>query len=144
MDFYTLKEILEEKTNLYNQPAFIENDPIQIPRQFAQKENIEISGFLAASIAWGQRKTIINNATRLITLMGNNPYSFLKNTTEKDWDEFLDFKHRTFNGTDCLFFLRSLKNIYENHGGLEQVFTTGFQKDQNIASSLRYFRNVFF
>lgn len=142
--FSELKEILDEKVNLYNRPTFIETDPIQVPKQFSKKENIEIAGFLAASIAWGQRQTIIKNAFRLMKMMDNDPHSFLMNTSEDEWLRFLDFKHRTFNGSDCLFFLRSLKNIYQNHGGLESVFTSGYQIDQTVASALRYFRQVFF
>lgn len=144
MNFNELKEILDEKVNLYNRPTFIETDPIQVPKQFSKKENIEIAGFLAASIAWGQRQTIIKNAFRLMEMMDNDPHSFLMNTSEDEWIYFLDFKHRTFNGNDCLFFLRSLKNIYQNHGGLENVFSLGYQIDQTVASALRYFRQVFF
>ena len=144
MNFKELKDLLEEKANQYNHPSFIETDPIQIPKQFSQKENVEIAGFLAATIAWGQRPTIIKNAARLTRMMDNNPYDFLMNTTENEWLHFMDFKHRTFNGIDCLFFLRSLKNIYQNHGGLEAVFTNGYQRDHSIASSLRYFRHLFF
>lgn len=139
-----LYELLEEKAALYNHPSFIDADPIQVPKQFSRKENIEIAGFLAATIAWGQRPTIIKNATKLIWMMDSNPHDFLMNTTEGDWLHFLDFKHRTFNGFDCQFFLRSLKNIYQNHGGLETVFTIGYQKGQSIASALRHFRHVFF
>lgn len=139
-----LFELLEEKAQRYNRPSFIETDPIQVPKQFSQKENIEIAGFLAASIAWGQRPTIIKNAFRLMQLMDNDPYEFLLHTEEKDWGQFLSFKHRTFNGADCLFFLRSLQHIYRNCGGLETVFTTGFQIDNSIALALQYFRQVFF
>jgi uncharacterized protein (TIGR02757 family) len=139
-----LYQLLEEKATQYNQLSFIETDPVQIPRQFSQKENIEIAGFLAATIAWGQRPTIIKNANRLVRLMDNQPHEFLLNTVEKDWGHFLGFKHRTFNGTDCLFFLRSLKNIYQNHGGLETVFTEGYRQGQSVASALCYFRKVFF
>ena len=144
MDYIELKDLLEEKANQYNQFPFIETDPIQVPKQFSQKENIEIAGLLTATIAWGQRQTIIRNAFRLMDLMDNNPYEFLMNTDESEWQHFLEFKHRTFNGIDCIFFLRSLKNIYENHGGLEAVFTSGYKQDQSIASALRQFRNVFF
>lgn len=144
MDIQTLTGLLNEKARRYNQPAFIETDPIQVPKQFTQKENIEIAGFLSAGIAWGQRPTIIRNALRLMKFMDNNPYEFLIHTSEREWLHFSDFRHRTFNGTDCLFFLRSLKNIYENYDGLEAVFTRGYQLDQSVASALRYFRKIFF
>lgn len=143
MDF-DLKAYLDEKVQLYNTPSFIETDPIQIPKQFSQKENIEIAAFLASSIAWGQRTTIIKNANKLLQMMDNNPFEFLMNTSEDDWVAFIDFKHRTFNGDDCLFFLRSLKNVYKNHGGLEAVFTKGYLKEQSVESALRYFRQIIF
>lgn len=139
-----IKSFLDPKVASFNHSAFIETDPIQIPKLFDSKENIEISGFLAATLAWGQRPTIIRNARKLVAQMENNPYEFLQNTTENDWNSFLNFKHRTFNGTDCLYFLKSLQNIYLHHGGLEAVFTTGYSKDQSIYSALAYFRKVFF
>ena len=139
-----LKLFLDQKVIEFNQSAFIESDPVSIPGLFSTKENIEIAGFLAATIAWGQRPTIIRNALQLVRLMNNDPLNFLTNTPEEEWDEFLRFKHRTFNGTDCIYFLRSLRHIYLNHGGLEQIFTDGFQKYQHIFGTLTHFRKVFF
>lgn len=139
-----IKSFLDEKTQLFNRDKFIETDPIQVPKLFSGKENIEIAGFLAATIAWGQRPTIIRNALNLVSLMNNNPIEFLLHTPENELDIFENFKHRTFNGVDCIFFLKSLKNIYRNHGGLEQVFTKGYQIDGTIFSALVYFRSVFF
>jgi uncharacterized protein (TIGR02757 family) len=139
-----IKAFLDQKVIQFNQSVFIETDPIQIPKLFTDKENIEIAGFLAATIAWGQRPTIIRNALKLISLMNNDPISFLLQAPEDEWEEFANFKHRTFNGFDCIFFLKSLKNIYLNHGGLEQVFTTGYLKEKTVFSALAHFRNVFF
>lgn len=138
-----IKSFLDEKTQLFNRDKFIETDPIQVPKLFSDKENIEISGFLAATIAWGQRPTIIRNALNLVSLMNNNPIGFLLQTLEEDWEAFANFRHRTFNGVDCMFFLKSLKNIYLNHGGLEQVFTKGYQIDGTVFSAMVYFRSVF-
>ena len=137
------KAFLDEKTRLFNRPEFIVTDPIQVPAQFTTKENIEISGFLAATLAWGQRPMIIRNAMRLIACMNNNPYDFIVNTPEDEWEIVLNFKHRTFNGTDCIFFLKALKNVYINHGGLEQVFTEGYKTDNSIFNALVHFRKVF-
>ena len=139
-----IKSFLDEKIQLFNRAEFIETDPIQVPALFTTKENIEIAGFLAATLAWGQRPTIIRNAMKLTALMQNNPIEFLLNSSEEDWAMFQSFKHRTFNGTDCIYFLKSMKNIYQNHGGLEQVFTDGFRNGNSIFSALVYFRKVFF
>lgn len=137
-----LKEFLIEKVELYNRPDFIESDPISIPHLFSKKEDIEISGFLSATIAWGQRKTIINNAGKLMKLMGNSPYDFIMTAKEKDLKRFENFVHRTFNYTDVVFFIRSLQNIYKKHGGLETVFNTSDNK--TVLSAIANFRSIFF
>jgi uncharacterized protein (TIGR02757 family) len=139
-----IQSFLDQKVISFNHLTFNVTDPIQIPALFTTKENIEIAGFLAATLAWGQRPTIIRNSLKLITLMNNDPIGFLMNTPEDEWDIFHDFKHRTFNSTDCIYFLKSLKNIYQNHGGLEKIFTDGFRNEKTIFGSLIHFRKVFF
>ena len=116
-----LKTFLDEKAFQYNQPKFLEEDPIQIPHRYSSKEDIEISGFLTAIISWGNRKMIVKNASRLMELLGNSPYDFIKNHTFKDLNSLESFVHRTFNGEDLQQFVKSLKHIYEVHGGLERI-----------------------
>jgi len=138
-----LKEFMEEKVLLYNQPKFIESDPIQIPHQFLKKEDIEISGFLIATIAWGNRKSIINNGERLLAIMGNSPHDFVQNFSEKDKHKLNGFVHRTFNENDLRYFFYALKNIYNQHGGLEQVFSKNAEED-SLQKSIHEFKKVFF
>lgn len=138
-----IKDLLEEKLLLFNNRSFISTDPIQIPHAFSKKEDIEIAGFLAATIAWGQRKTIINNAEKLMLWMDNTPHEFILNHTTKELAPFKKFVHRTFNGTDCMFFIKSLKNIYLKHGGLEAAFAKGFKKNENIKNAIVEFRKLF-
>ncbi len=139
-----IKELLEEKYRKFAREDFIENDPVCIPHLFEQKENIEIAGFLSASIAWGQRGTIIKNASRLVQLMHFDPYKYVMHLDDEDLQPLATFCHRTFNATDLVFFLRSLSNIYRNHGGLEAVFMHGYKQNQSIKEALSYFRKVFF
>ncbi|MFL5762922.1 MAG: TIGR02757 family protein [Bacteroidia bacterium] len=134
-----LKSFLDSKYDQFNRPDFIGPDPVSIPHQFSLKEDIEISGLLAATIAWGQRITIINNANKMMKLMGNSPYDFIMSASEKDLKRFDSFVHRTFNGTDMIFFLRSLRNIYSVHKGLESAFD---QKECKAA--IMNFRSLFF
>ena len=132
MNFSETKAILEDRYEKFAVPGFVDNDPIQIPHSFTRKEDIEISGFLTSIIAWGNRKMIINNAKRFIDLMDNAPYEFIMNYEERDL-KFLDAAvHRTFNGDDMRFFVRSLANIYRNHGGLENVFSQHAEMSQNL------------
>ncbi|MBN2766879.1 MAG: TIGR02757 family protein [Paludibacteraceae bacterium] len=138
-----IKYLLDDRYRRYNHFDFIETDPIQIPHSFARKEDVEIAAFLTASIAWGQRVTIIKNARRLMSLLDNAPYDFICNATESDLESLRGFVHRTFNSNDCMFFIRSLQNIYQHHDGLEAVFDKGFKTHQHIAGTLTHFRKVF-
>jgi uncharacterized protein (TIGR02757 family) len=138
-----LHNFLEEKHDQYNRPEFIESDPISIPHQFTKKEDIEISAFLAATIAWGNRKMIIRNANRLMDLMDRVPYDFIQNFTDDDLRVFKNFVHRTFNGIDLVYFLKSLRNIYRNHGGLETIFS--YQgSTESMKEVFISFHNLFF
>ncbi len=138
-----LQSFLDEKVELYNNPNFIESDPIQIPHSYSLKEDIEISGFLTSTIAWGNRKMIINNAKRMMELMGNSPYDFVMNHKDYDLEKLESFVHRTFNSADFATFLKGLKHIYNHHGGLETVFAKNQQAD-SMQKSISEFKQLFF
>ncbi|MCX6239443.1 MAG: TIGR02757 family protein [Bacteroidia bacterium] len=138
-----LKNFLDEKYNQFNCTSFIESDPISIPRRFSRKEDIEIAAFLSATIAWGQRPTIIRNANQLMQLMDGEPYEFLTQTAIEDPERFDSFVHRTFNGIDCLYFMRALSSIYRKYGGLEKLFSDGFAIDGTVKTAIIHFREQF-
>ena len=143
LSFSELKSFLDEKVMQYNNPKFISSDPIQIPHQFNKKEDIEISGFLTATIAWGNRKSIITNAKRMMQLMDQAPYDFVMNHQDTDLKNLMSFVHRTFNGEDLIQFLESLKHIYKDHNGLEAVFLKYAQKD-SLQFSISKLKSHFF
>ena len=138
-----LKEFLDEKVDQYNRPAFIESDPISIPHQYTNKQDIEIAGFLAATIAWGNRKMILRNANRIMELLDNSPYGFIMNSSNADIKRIRSFVHRTFNSTDLIYFLKALKNIYRNRGGLENIFKT-YQTSDSLQPAIHEFHKIFF
>lgn len=138
-----LKDFLDEKVNLYNHPTFIESDPIQIPHRYTLKEDIEIAGFLAATIAWGNRKMIINSANKLMEALGNSPYDFVMSHQDTDLNRLDTFVHRTFNHEDVKYFIKSLKNIYLHHNGLEAVFAKNATKT-STQEAISKFKHVFF
>ncbi len=144
LSHHELQQFLDEKFRQYNTPEFIDSDPIQIPHRFENKADIEIAAFLTASIAWGNRKMIIRSADRMMQALHNAPHNFLQNADEADFAEAFRVVHRTFQGTDFYVFLKSLQNIYKNHGGLDAVFAEGFRKNDTIFSALIHFRQVFF
>lgn len=161
MTFAELHELLEEKTRQYNRPFFIAHDPVSIPHLFTKKEDIEISGFLAATIAWGQRPVIIRNAQRWMERMDMAPFEFVTGASPKELKRLDDFVHRTFNGIDARFFILALRKMYAKHGGMEKVFADGLEKDrrrgaedaersafsaplrQNMQDAIIHFRDVF-
>ena len=118
-----LKTFLEEKVTQYNSPKFIASDPIQIPHEFSIKEDIEISAFLTATIAWGNRKSIIKNAQKMMSLMGNSPYDFVINHNNSDLNSLNHFVHRTFNGIDFIQFIKKFKtHIYKSRWIRTSIF----------------------
>ena len=117
-----IEDLLNQKVHLYNRPGFIENDPICIPHKFTKAEDIEIMGFWASILAWGQRKTIINKCNELIELMDGAPHDFILNHKDSDLKAFADFKHRTFNGTDALYFIDTFKRLYSQHDSMAHWF----------------------
>lgn len=124
-----LKEFLDEKVELYNRPTFIEHDPVSIPHLYTDKGDIEIAGFLAATIAWGNRKMILRNANRMMELLDDSPYDFIMNSDEQDMKSIEGFVHRTFNSLDLIYFLKAIKYIYRTKGGLERIFTEHQTRD---------------
>lgn len=113
-----LKAYLDTQADFYESRDFIVKDPIAIPKQFTAKEDIEISAFLAATIAWGNRTSIVKNARRMMELMQNEPYNFVLHANDTDFIPLQNFVHRTFNGDDFITFIHGLRHIYNEHGGL--------------------------
>ena len=138
-----LKEFLDAKTLQYNNRNFIQSDPIRIPHLFQKKEDIEIIGFLVATIAWGNRKSIIKNGKRLVEIMGNSPYDFVLNFSKENSDIHSGFVHRTFNEIDLEYFIIALQNIYKNYNGLEAVFAKNI-KNNSLQPAIHEFKKVFF
>lgn len=138
-----LKEFLDAKVVQYNTTHFLETDPIQIPHQFSKKEDIEISGFLTSTIAWGNRKSIIANAQRLMDLMDRAPYQFVMDHSPKDLESLSPFVHRTFNAVDLAYFITALRYIYDNYEGLEGIFNRHATQD-SLQTGITAFKTHFF
>src|SRR5205823_9466588 len=140
-----LIEFLNNKVHQYNQPSFIADAPISIPHLFTKKQDIEIASFFAAIFAWGNRTTIINKTRGLMRMLDNAPYDFIKNHDIKDLKRLLEFKHRTFNATDLLYFIEFLKKHYANNNSLETAFLRGMRpRDETIENALTGFYVYFF
>ncbi|MBP93466.1 MAG: TIGR02757 family protein [Flavobacteriaceae bacterium] len=138
-----LKDFLDEKVEQYNTREFLETDPIKIPHTFSKKEDIEISAFLTATIAWGNRKSIINNAQRMMDMLDHEPYQFVINHQESDLKALEPFVHRTFNGLDFITFIYGLRHIYNKYKGLEAVFEHHAEA-LSLQPAIHHFKKTFF
>lgn len=142
---HDIKKLLDKKVALYNRSEFIAEDPVSIPHQFTRKQDIEFMGFIAATLAWGQRKTIISKCNELIRLMDGAPYDFLIHHREKDLKRFLNFTHRTFQPADLLYFISFFREYYKKHHSLEDAFGRFISiDDANAQKALEGFYGLFF
>jgi uncharacterized protein (TIGR02757 family) len=143
LNFKELKEFLDEKVVQYNNPNFIELDPIQIPHSYTRKEDIEISGFLSAIISWGNRTSIVKNAKRMLGYMGDSPYDFIINHNVSQLEQIDGFVHRTFNSNDLLIFIEGLKHLYKHKNGLEGIFVK-YQTSESLQPAIHELKKEFF
>lgn len=137
----SLKKFLDKKVDTYNQPFFIKSDPICVPHQFTRLQDIEIAGFFASVFAWGNRTTIIQKSRELMTLMDNEPYQFCLQHQPDQLRRLLQFKHRTFNATDLLYFVQFLHYHYQQEESLQSAFT---RHGQTVEEMLTGFHHYFF
>jgi len=142
MQIDELKAFLDDKADQYNSPEFIKDDPVSIPHRFEEKRDIEISGFLIATIAWGNRKSILNSGARLLQIMGNAPYDFVMNHQPKDLKSCKGFVHRTFNEEDLMYFFHALQQIYKTYEDLESSFIAKHNK-YDLQTVLHHFKLEF-
>ena len=139
-----LKPWLDQKLAEYNQPRFIQDDPISVPHRFSRAQDIEIAGFFAAVFAWGQRTTIIAKATELMQRMDNAPYDFILNHEAEDLKSLLGFRHRTFNEDDLLYFVAFFRRHYSRYSSLEDAFLRHENPGQDMFQALNAFKEWFF
>lgn len=139
-----LRDLLERLHNKYNNPDFIEADPISVPHRFSSRDDREIAGFFAAAIAWGNRKAIVKSANRMVDLMDSAPHDFVLNATERELSYLQRFVHRTFNGEDFIDFVRAIRTIYLRYGGIGRFFEQRYLIRGDIAGVLSDFRREFF
>jgi uncharacterized protein (TIGR02757 family) len=137
-----LKGFLDARVDLYNRPEFIGSDPVSIPHRFSAKEDIEIAGFLAATIAWGNRVSILKSSERMMELMGNDPFDFIINHTDNDLKALEGAMHRTFNAEDFIYFIEALKYLYLEKGGIEAIFSR-YQTRDSLQPAIHEFRKIF-
>lgn len=140
-----IRVLLDKYLHIYNTNDFISKDPISIPHKYSKKQDIEISAFLSSTLAWGRRDIILKKCNQLLSLMNNAPHDFVLNYKDKDLIKFEDFKHRTFNYNDLVYFLNFLKSYYRNNESLEEAFASVINPDHdNIEQGLNFFYKLFF
>ncbi len=144
MDTQLNQELLDELYYRFNNADFIADDPISIPHSFTAREDIEVAGFLAATIAWGNRKAIVKSARRMMEFLDNAPYDFVINHSEAELLTLQKYVHRTFNGGDFIDFIRALRAICQSHKSIGEYFQGEYRKCGSIPEVISKFRCEFF
>ena len=139
-----LAQFLEDKYLQYNNPSFINEDPVSIPHSFINNIDREVSGFLAATISWGRRDLILRSSRRLIEMMDNSPYEFVTSASLTEIEKLYTFIYRTFSGTDCVFFIKGLRNIYSRYNSMEEAILEGMSDKRSLVEGLSFLRELFF
>jgi len=144
LSFSELKSFLDEKYDQFNVSAFIDDDPVSIPHRYTTKPEIEIAAFLTATISWGNRKSIIKSASRMMELMGDAPHDFVMNHTARDLKSLKGFVHRTFNADDLADFIQALNSLYTEQSSMEHYFAEAIATNGNTAPAISAFKQRFF
>ncbi len=138
-----IKELLEQLHDRFNCQEFVEHDPISIPHRFSRLEDIEIAGFLSATIAWGNRKAIVKSAGRMMEYLDHAPFDFVMNASEAELERIESYVHRTFCGSDFRDFIVSLRRIYQQHGSMKNLFEQRYSESQSLGDCFAHFRSEF-
>ena len=139
-----MRDLLERLHDRYNNESFIEADPISVPHSFTNTVDREIAGFLAATIAWGNRRAIVQSAHRMMRYMDNAPEDFVRNATQSDMEYLRTYVHRTFNGVDFQDFVRGLRHIITKWGSVGNYFESRYEEHGDLRPVFSDFRRDFF
>ncbi len=138
------KLALDELVEKFETPDFIGDDPVQFPHRYEKKQDIEISGFISSAFAYGNRKKIIENLSRIHKILNKNPYEFIINfDIDRDAELFKGFLYRFTGEKDILCLIYSLSQVLKKFDSLEDAFLQGFSKeDNNVKQGLINFVNL--
>ena len=111
----------------YNRREFISPDPLELLYRHSERRDREIAGLLAALLAYGGVRQIVNSATDALARMENRPGVFLEKSTFKDLQKaYQGFRHRWTTGRDIAVLLAGVKAAIDRFGSLESSFLAGF------------------
>ncbi len=144
MEREALYDLLERLWDRYDREEFIADDPIAVPHRFTSRDDREIAGFLAATIAWGSRPMIVRNGLRMMRFLDDAPCDFVRNASERELATLAPFVHRTFNGGDLIHFIRAIRAMYARHGGLGRFVEASYAATGDMRRVLAAFREEFF
>lgn len=136
-----LREFLLEKADQYAKRSFVAEDPILIPHKFSDPKDIEISGLIAATLAWGQRKTIIAKSEDLIDRMDHAPWEFVQGASKSDLNSFEGFIHRTFKAEDIQGLVLALQKLYTEYDNIGAFFAQYLDANHHLGASFTAFKH---
>ena len=129
---------LEELYCHYNRFTHIHPDPLEFVYRYEEKPDRELSGFIAAALAYGRVQQILRSARSVLDSMGPNPSDFLlENPPRRIKGIFRSFKHRFTDGEVLSDLLLAARKLIRTYGSLESSFLAGFRhQDRNVLPAL--------
>lgn len=138
--FEELKDRLNLAAEQFNTPDFIETDPIQFPRKYSLKQDVEISALLTATITWGKRSIILKSAAKMHQIMGSSPFDYIM---EEGYEKLEQSNiHRTFFEDDMAYLCRGLNAIYQKQESCESLFSSLPAGKDRVWDGINSFRTI--
>ncbi|MHB8999010.1 MAG: TIGR02757 family protein [Thermoanaerobaculia bacterium] len=117
-------------------------DPLELPRRYADPRDQEVAALIAAAFAYGRADIIVSNIGRMLSLMGESPYAYLRDgfTREEAMHRFSGFSHRFHKTRELVALLGCIARVLREHGSLGALFEKGYRADDaDIGAALGRF-----
>jgi uncharacterized protein (TIGR02757 family) len=115
-------------------------DPIELVHRYSTPRDIEVSGLLAAALAYGRADLFKPKVDGLLKQMGASPAQFVAELTVPRAAKLLDgFVYRFNLATDVGVLLMGMGGVLRAHGSLEAVLVKGLAQRGTLHGALAHF-----
>lgn len=116
---YDRKQLLIKLAGKYEDMRYFNEDPVIFPRQYTKIQDIEISGFISAYLAFGNRKQIVKKCKVIDDMFEGKPYEWLMNRKYEKFKDNNDVFYRFVKYEDLHRIFGILFETYDCYGKLE-------------------------
>ncbi|MDR0790412.1 MAG: TIGR02757 family protein [Bacteroidales bacterium] len=138
----TTQEQIIRYAKQYNTPLFIAEDPVQFPHRYEQKTDIEISAFVSAWLAYGNRRSFLQVLDVLHREFALSPTKYILNQSFRHFKDDFSPLYRFYKKNDFYALCLRLNEIYTQSGDMEQDIAKRL-KENSFNGVLGYFNERF-